>query len=89
MDDKLELEGLAREIVNKVNMMRKGHDFEVTDRIKLSINKTDNIVRVFDSFGEYIKNETLSVDVDINDSVDGESVDLNGELVNILVVKRQ
>jgi len=53
-------EGFAREIVNKVQFMRKEADFNVTDRIKLYIKSTDAVYEALENYGEYIASATLS-----------------------------
>jgi isoleucyl-tRNA synthetase len=56
-------EGFAREIVNKVQFMRKEADFNVTDRIRLNIATTPVVLDAFKKHEQYIRNETLSTDV--------------------------
>ena len=53
-------EGFAREIVNKVQFMRKEADFNVVDRIRLHIKSTGVVHEVMESYGDYIMSETLS-----------------------------
>ena len=58
--DELMQEGLAREIVNRVQNLRKTGGFEVTDRIELLIEMNDKIKDAVDKFGDYICTETLA-----------------------------
>ena len=58
--DELMQEGLAREIVNRVQNLRKTGGFEVTDRIELLIEKNEKIDAAVEKFGDYICNETLA-----------------------------
>ncbi len=53
-------EGLAREIVNRVQNMRKDQGFEVTDNITLHLELNDQIAKAVEQFGEYICSETLA-----------------------------
>lgn len=85
----LELEALAREIVNKVNMTRRNENFDVTDRIYLHIMPTEKIKRAFDVFGSYIRGETLTVDTIFQKSDKGTEWDLNGEMTTIYVEKSE
>lgn len=78
LSDALLKEGLAREIVNKVNTMRREANFDVTDRIKLRMQTTDRVKACFDEYKDYIQNEVLAVDVSFGKS-EGSEVDLNGE----------
>ena len=60
----LTLEGLAREFVNKIQNMRKEADFNVSDRIKLSLSDTSPLVdEAFQTHRDYILHETLTTTV--------------------------
>jgi isoleucyl-tRNA synthetase len=78
LNNDLLLEGLAREVVNKVNTMRREANFAVTDRITIQLQTTDQVKACFDQFGEYICQEVLATDVQFGPSV-GTEWDLNGE----------
>jgi isoleucyl-tRNA synthetase len=56
----LRQEGLAREIVRRVQAMRKEADFEISDRITTYYQADDDLDQVFQTWGGYIKDETLS-----------------------------
>jgi isoleucyl-tRNA synthetase len=53
-------EGFARELVNKIQNMRKSAGFEVMDKIVIDIRTTDRLYKAIDLFEEYIKKETLA-----------------------------
>jgi len=76
-DDLLE-EGLAREIVNKVNTMRRDMGFDVTDRIRIKMQTTPRVQTCFAKYRDYIAGEVLSVDVQFG-PCEGTPWDLNGE----------
>ena len=60
----LVLEGMARELVNKIQNMRKDADFNVSDRIKLSVNTSSALVsEAFETHRDYILTETLTTEV--------------------------
>ena len=64
LTDDLVLEGLARELVNKIQNMRKDADFNVSDRIKLSLTDASPLViEAFDTHQDYILRETLTTAV--------------------------
>ena len=73
-------EGMAREIVSKVQNMRKTKGLEITDRITLYYNGTQTINEVMTLFKEYIMDETLATEITIKDSL-SEKFDINGEEV--------
>ena len=77
LTDELVLEGIAREMVSKVQQLRKNKDFNVADRITLFYNGDEDVDKCVESFAEYIKNETLSLDIVKKDGLT-EKCDLNG-----------
>jgi isoleucyl-tRNA synthetase len=70
-------EGMARELVSKVQQMRKNSNFDVVDRINLYYNGNDEFKRVIDKYQDFIKQETLSENIIFKD-IKGEEVNLNG-----------
>ncbi len=80
-------EGFAREFVNRVQNMRKDAGFDVTDRIKISFKSSDRLVSALQLQHQYVKNETLAVDLDAagNRGEYSASVDINGETCEISV----
>jgi len=87
MNDHLIAEGMARELVNRIQNIRKNSDFNVTDRIKISIEKHESIAAAVSEFGEYIKNEVLADELNLTEgSNGGEAIELpNGTSLNIAV----
>ncbi|GAA0738125.1 isoleucine--tRNA ligase [Gaetbulibacter jejuensis] len=69
LTDNLRREGIARELVNRIQNLRKDSGFEVTDRINVVLQKDDNIVKAIDTNLEYIKTETLTEELEIMDTV--------------------
>jgi isoleucyl-tRNA synthetase len=59
----LENEGFARELVHKVQNMRKAAGFEVTDRIRLHYQASPRLVAAVRAFEDYIRRETLALAV--------------------------
>jgi isoleucyl-tRNA synthetase len=57
----LENEGLARELVHKVQNLRKSAGFEVTDRIRLHYQASPRLAAAVKAFEDYIRHETLAV----------------------------
>ncbi len=87
--DELMQEGLAREIVNRVQNLRKTGGFEVTDRIELIIETNDKIKDAVDKFGDYICTETLATitKVDALDGVEAEEL-VEGINVKLKIQKK-
>jgi isoleucyl-tRNA synthetase len=63
LSEELLLEGLARELVNRIQNMRKEAGFEVTDRIVLDLDGPEAVLRAFEKERDYILQETLTVEV--------------------------
>ena len=61
--DELRREGVARELVNRIQNIRKESGFEVTDKIRVEIESTDLTAPAVESFAEYIAQQTLSLEV--------------------------
>lgn len=89
LTESLLMEGLAREIVNKVSSMRRDADFDVSDRIKLVIDATERVRSCFAIHGKYIQEELLVADCRLESTVDGQEWDLNGEHCRIHIEKMQ
>lgn len=86
LTEELIMEGIARELVSKVQNMRKTKDFDIADRITLYYSGDEEVVKAIDMFNEFIKNETLSTNIEIKSDLK-EEVDLNGHLTYIDVKK--
>ena len=87
--DELMQEGLAREIVNRVQNLRKTGGFEVTDRIELLIEKNEKTDAAVEKFGDYICNETLATikKVDALEGVEAEEL-VEGIDVKLMIKKK-
>lgn len=79
-------EGLARELVNKINTMRRDIGLEVTDRIRIKIEGPAQVKECFEAYRPYITGETLTVEAHFG-PCDGTSWDLNGEEVKLSLHK--
>lgn len=87
--DDLFNEGLAREIVNRIQNIRKNSDFEVIDKINVVIEENDAIVAALKDHKDYIAGEVLASSIEIASTVsEGEEVDLSDTIkVKIAVSK--
>jgi len=86
LNEDLVLEGFARELINKINTMRKTSGFEITDRIHIKMQATDSVKKAFGYHKEYICQEVLAKSVTFA-SCHGMEVELNGELAVIELQK--
>ncbi len=71
MTEELEMEGIAREFVNRVQNLRKDAGFEVTDRITINHQAPEKINNAISKMSDYIKTETLATRIQ-KDLVDGD-----------------
>ena len=82
--DDLRQEGIARELVNRIQNLRKDSGFEVTDRIDVTLQKDEHIVNAVDANMSYIKSETLTTELEIidnlNDGIEIAFDDVNTKL---------
>ncbi|MFH1319925.1 MAG: isoleucine--tRNA ligase [Bacteroidota bacterium] len=89
--DKLKEEGVARELVNKIQNLRKEKEFEVTDKILLKIQSNKAINSAINNNLHYICSETLASSLDIIENIDakeGSLIELGDEIKTyILVIK--
>jgi isoleucyl-tRNA synthetase len=77
LDDSLKAEGLARELVNRVQNLRKDSGLEVTDRIELIVQAEAEIQRVLKENLDYIAQETLASEVTWSELVEAEKIELS------------
>ena len=91
IDDALRLEGLARELVNRVQRVRKDTGLAVADRIALGIFGDGEIRRVLEQHGSYVASETLAVEIIAQTDVPrewedrGQVADIDGHNVYVAV----
>ena len=81
--DELVKEGLARELISKVQQMRKQNNFEMMDNIKIFVEADEEVAAAIDTHKEYIMAETLAVAVENKAGLD--TADLNGHKTGIAV----
>ncbi len=86
LSDDLEIEGLAREVVNKINTMRREQGLAVTDRIQVTMETTPRVQKCYEVHGDFIRGEVLALTVHF-ESCKGAEWDLNGEPAQIVINK--
>ena len=86
LTDELKEEGMARELINRIQNIRKESGLEITDRISITIAPNTEVEKSVAHFGEYIKTQVLADDINIK-SNDGQEVDFDDFKLNIKVEK--
>lgn len=76
-------EGLARELISKVQQLRKQNDYEMMDNIKISISADEEVADAVEAHRDYIMKETLAVE--LTQGADLKEYDLNGHKTGISV----
>lgn len=84
----LKSEGIARELVNKIQNLRKENGLEVTDKISLKIQANEEIERSVNENMEYICSETLTQKLTfVSNTTDGTELDINEIKIKIVLKK--
>ena len=79
-------EGIAREIISKVQTMRKNNNYELTDRINITYSADEDIKLAIDDFKDYIMHETLAKTIE-NGSANGEKFMIDDKEITIDISK--
>jgi isoleucyl-tRNA synthetase len=87
LNEALLAEGTARDLVNRIQNLRKDKDFNVTDRIAVRIERHPAIEAAVAQFGEYIKEEVLANSLSLTDGLNGETVELNDDVSLVMAVE--
>ncbi len=74
--DELHREGIARELVNRIQNIRKSSGFEITDKIKITLSKNIQIDEAVNEYNEYICKQVLANSLTLEDKVE-EGMELN------------
>ncbi|MDF1544544.1 MAG: isoleucine--tRNA ligase [bacterium] len=90
ISDDLREEGYARELVNKIQNMRKSTGLEVTDSILVRLSSSDKLISAARHHEDFICRETLASRIEVVDESNlsnGQEWNINGEMTNIEVAK--
>ncbi len=80
-------EGIARELVSKIQQLRKSSDFEITDRIEVSYKADEEVEKAIANNLEYMKEETLALTITNKENLK-DKFDINGHEVYLEVIKK-
>ena len=86
LTEELLQEGLARELINRIQNMRKDNGLEITDRIDIWVAEHEKMKAAIEHYGEYIKGQVLADNITIAAN-DGEEVDFDDFKLNIKIQK--
>ena len=86
LNDELRAEGMARELVNRIQNMRKKSGLEITDHINVSIEPNEASIKAVEAFGDYVARQVLAdeLKVEVND---GQETEFDTFKLNIKINK--
>ena len=87
LTDELIEEGIARELINRIQNLRKSSGLEITDRIKVTIEDRPEVHNAVLHCSEYIAGQVLATSLQLAADVQGEAVEMDGYNVNIKIEK--
>ena len=87
--DSLRKEGVARELVNRIQNIRKSSGFEITDRISIIISENEQVRDAISDYREYIASQVLadSIEMSLSELASGQDVDMDGYILRMSVEK--
>ncbi len=86
LTDELRNEGMARELINRIQKIRKETGLEITDRIKVTVAPNAQTDAAIENFGDFIKAQVLADEITIDEN-DGVNVEFDDFKLNVKVVK--
>jgi len=86
LSEELIMEGIAREMISKVQQLRKNNDFDIVDRINIYYQGNEDFEKTLNKYVDYIKNETLAIEIVSKEGLTNK-FDLNGLEVYLDVEK--
>ena len=86
LTDELRAEGMARELVNRIQNMRKKSGLEITDHIRVNIEPNEATTKAVEAFGDYIARQVLADDLQLAAN-DGQEVQFDEFTIHIKITK--
>ena len=86
LNDELRNEGMARELINRIQNLRKDGGLEITDRINIVVAPNNDVEKAVSAFADYIKTQVLADTISMADN-DGTEVDFDDFKLNIKINK--
>jgi isoleucyl-tRNA synthetase len=96
LTEALVLEGMAREVVRRVQTLRKDADYDIADTIAVRYVASDKLMQAIQQFGDYIKSETLATRLEAGEPNNGyfarkysaeDKSDIDGEMLHVGVMR--
>ena len=88
LTDDLRAEGMARELVNRIQGIRRDTDLDVTDRINIKLRDHESIRNAVNQYGDYIKAEVLGEDLSVIEMTKGTEIELPGDVTLLVQIEK-
>ena len=88
ISSELKKEGIARELVNRIQNLRKDAGFDVTDKIKVAVQKNDKINQAILDNQEYIKSETLTSQLILENSIENGTIIEFDDITTMILISK-
>ncbi|MBQ7211006.1 MAG: isoleucine--tRNA ligase [Paludibacteraceae bacterium] len=89
LTEELEQEGKAREIINRLQNLRKSSGLEITDRVVVCLQRNDYINSAVENFNDYIASQVLATEVQLTDNLISDSeIEVDGQVIKVSLVKK-
>jgi len=86
LTEELKKEGMARELINRIQNIRKDSGLEITDRVQITLAPQEEVEKAVEAYAELIKGQVLANSITIADN-DGVATEFDDFSINIKVVK--
>ena len=86
LNDELRNEGMARELISRIQNLRKETGLEITDRIHVTLAPNEKVEKAVAGFADYIQSQVLALDITLADN-DGIATEIDDFMINIKIVK--
>lgn len=85
----LKQEGVARELINRIQNIRKDSGFEITDKIKVQVKRDDYVNDAIENFSDYISSQVLALSLELIDDIENGIAleDFDGRIIIVSVKK--
>ncbi|NLK92580.1 MAG: class I tRNA ligase family protein, partial [Bacteroidales bacterium] len=88
LTDELKEEGIARELVNRIQNIRKANGFDITDRISIVIENNPLFNQAIENYKQYIASQTLAKSIEISDKINnGIELEFENDKLYLLIQK--
>lgn len=87
IDQNLRAEGIARELVNRIQNIRKDSGFEVTDKIKVVVQSTSDTDYAMELFSDYVAAQTLAQSISVANEIQQTKIEIDDLKLSLTITK--